>query len=184
VLNKLSALEQIHLPPCNDVSIPWEVVATDLIGPLTIKVPQGRVEFQAATHLYQHSNNIMRDCLHWEKFLRACGYMLPISYLLLCAWSRSQILQCCFSTHSNIAWYWQLIYHHQESSNEIYDCMHATIDNMLYTLYRETPPVNIVTAIKQVDSVLASTQYGIHSMAIMYHLTLGITPGILYSCVS
>ena len=47
--NKNPGPGQGFLPPRQDVGLPWEEVAVDLIGPWRINVPDGTVEFFALT---------------------------------------------------------------------------------------------------------------------------------------
>jgi hypothetical protein len=66
---------------------------------------------------------------------------------------------------------------HQKIHNQTqFVSMHSTVGDMLRTLCRQEPPQNVATAIKLVDSALASAQYGLQTAV---HRTLGISPGAL-----
>jgi hypothetical protein len=54
--------------------------------------------------------------------------------------------------------------------------MHSTVGDMLCTLCRHGSPQNVTTAVKLVDSALASAQY---SMCTAVHHTLGVSLGAL-----
>jgi transposase InsO family protein len=61
-------------------------------------------------------------------------------------------------------------------SNAICERMHSTVGDMLRTVTRANPPMNVATAIEMVDSALASAQYGLRTAV---HRTLGVSPGAL-----
>jgi transposase InsO family protein len=181
--NKNPGPGQGHLPPRQDVGLPWEEVAVDLIGPWKIAVPDGIVEFFALTmidttttlsEIVRIENKTSQHvAMHFENSWIA-RYPRP----LRCVHDPgSEFVGAHFqSTLQAFDIHPVPCTPKNPQSNAICERMHSTIGDMLRTLCRQNPPENVATAIELVDSALASAQYGLRTAV---HRTLGVSPGAL-----
>jgi transposase InsO family protein len=181
--NKNPGPGQGHLPPREDVGLPWEEVAVDLVGPWKIEVPDGILEFFALTiidttttlsEIVRIENKTSQHvAMHFENSWLA-RYPRPMRCVHDAG---TEFLGAHFQ--STLA-----AFHigrvpctpKNPQSNAICERMHSTVGDMLRTLCRSNPPANVATAIEMVDSALASAQYGLRTAV---HRTLGVSPGAL-----
>jgi hypothetical protein len=164
--------------------VPFEEIAANLIGPWSIEINGQFLQIQAlrtivdtATALSkviriedrssQHIANLFDNnwLAHYTRPLRCifdqCGEFTgrPFQSMLI-----QNGIQQVPTTVKN------------PQANAVCERMHCTIKESLRTICHLNPPQNVVTAIKLVDSVLASACYALRTAV---HRTLGVSPGAL-----
>jgi transposase InsO family protein len=182
--NKNPGPGQGHLPPRQDVGLPWEEVAVDLVGPWKVTVlDTGTIEFFALTMI--DTTTTLSEIVRIEN-KTSQHVAMQFENAWLARYPRP--LRCVHDPGSEfIGAYFQStlvaygIAHvpctpKNPQSNAICERMHSTVGDMLRTLCRQDPPQNVATAVELVDSALASAQYGLRAAV---HRTLGVSPGAL-----
>lgn len=182
--NKNQGMRYGHLPPRNDVSIPWEEIAVDLIGPWSIDISLiGTLKLRAltaidtATGLAELTRIDNRSSAHvafkFEQMWLA-RYPRPIRVI------HDQGTEF---TGANF----QLQLHALDieavpttvknpQANAICERMHKTCGDQIRTLLAEDPPVTVESALDLVDAVLAAAQ---RALRITINRTIGTTPGAI-----
>ena len=175
---------QQNLPPRNDIAVPWEEVAADLVGPWKITVPQiGELRFHALTiidttttisEMVRLDNKTAQHvAMHFENQWLS-RYPRPIrvihdpgrEFVGIAFQSMLNIngIQAVPTTTKN------------PQANAVCERMHSTVGDMLRSIISSHPPGDVAEAYEIVDSALASAQYAIRSAI---HRTLQISPGAL-----
>ena len=182
--NKAQARGYGHLPPRVDISIPWEEIAIDTIGPWTLDVPGvGRLQIKALT--------VVDTCTTLSELVRVeNGTAAHAGFKLEQCWlSRyPRPLRCIHDPGLEfVGADFQAILHQLDiqpvpttvknpQANAICERMHKTVGDMLRTYLREAPPTNIASAYDAIDSVLAAAQRALRTCV---HRTFGVSPGTL-----
>ena len=173
-----------HLPPRVDVSIPWEEIAVDTIGPWVLEVPGvGVLNIKALT--------VVDTCTTLAELVRVeNGTAAHAAFKLEQCWfSRyPRPLRCIHDPGKEfVGANFQAVLHSLDiqpvpttvknpQANAICERMHKTCGDMIRTYLREAPPQTIETALDMVDSVLASAQRALRACV---HRTFGVSPGAL-----
>ena len=173
-----------HLPPRQDISIPWEEVAVDLIGPWQIIVEGvGQLRVQALTAI--DTCTTLAELVRIENKTSAhVAFKFEQSWL-----SRyPRPLRCVHDPGREFTGSaFQLTLHQlaiqsvattvkNPQANAICERMHKTCGDMIRTLMREQPPSTMASAFDMIDAVLAASQ---QSLRTVVHRTLGILSGSL-----
>lgn len=173
-----------ELPPRNDVSIPWEEVAVDLIGPWNVNIPGlGVLSIRALT--------IIDTCSGLAEIVRIPDkYSSTMALLFDTQWlSRyPRPLRCIHDPGTEFVGpeFQTLLVHlgiqpvpstvKNPQSNAICERLHGTIGDMLRTSLNDEPPNDVPAALDLIDSVLAAAQFAARAAI---HTTLGVSPGAL-----
>jgi transposase InsO family protein len=182
--NKSAGAGYGELPPRNDVSIPWEEVAVDLIGPWNINIPGlGVISIRALT--------IIDTCSGLAEIIRIPDkYSATMAHLFDVQWlSRyPRPLRCIHDPGTEFVGpeFQTLLVHlgiqpvpstvKNPQSNAICERLHATVGDMLRATLHSQPPNDVPAALDLIDGILASAQFATRAAV---HTTLGVSPGAL-----
>jgi hypothetical protein len=165
------------------VSVPFEEIAADLIGPWSIHIADQTLQIQALTIV--DTATTLAKVIHIEdRSLQHIANLFDNNWLAhyLCP------LQCIFDQDGKFTgrpFQSMLIQNgiHQvpttvknPQANAVCERMHSTINDSLHTICHSNLPQNVATAIELVDSILASA---CHASRTALHQTLGVSPGAL-----
>jgi transposase InsO family protein len=174
---------QGHVPPRNDVSIPWEEVAVDTIGPWKIPLPGN-------TQLIVHALTMIDTATTLSETVRVeNGQSEHAAMLFTNNWlSRyPKPLRCVHDQGSEFKLRFQEMLNREgiksvpttvrnPQANAICERMHKTIENSLNTFLRHNPPENVTTATELIDSLIAAAQRAIRTAV---HSTFKVLPGAI-----
>lgn len=172
------------LAPQLQVSVPFEEVAVDLIGPWTVDVPNfGTIEFNALTYICTFSTMVeitridnkesqyiaMKFENEWlSRYPKPTRVIFDNGGEFIGATFQSMLITNGIkpvpSTSKN------------PQSNAIIERMHKTIGAMIRIHINETDINNIQEANDLIDTILSSAAYGIRATA---HTTMGISPAAI-----
>jgi hypothetical protein len=173
-----------HLPPRNDMALPWEEVAVDLVGPWKISLPNiGELRFHGLTiivttttisKLVRIDNKTSQHvAMHFENQWLS-RYPRPICVIHD---PGTEFTGIAFRSMLNINGIQPVpTTTKNPQANAVCERMHSTVGDMLCTVISTHPPKDVAQAYEIVDSTLASAQYAIGAAI---HPTLQISSGAL-----
>jgi transposase InsO family protein len=173
-----------HLPPRNDVSVPWEEIAIDLIGPWTIQIPYvGELQISALTAIDTATG--LAELTRIDN-KTAPHIALKLEHMWLSRYPRPlRVIHDQGGEFVGAKFQMQLHALDIEpvpttvknpQANSICERMHKTCGDQIRTLIRERPPHTVETALELVDTVLAAAQ---RALRITINRTVGMSPGAL-----
>ena len=172
-----------EVPPRDDVSVPWEEIAVDCIGPWRIPVaPFGDLTFKALTvvdtcttllEIVRVDDNSAQHAAHKLGLCWLSRYPRPSR----CIFDQGTEFKSDFLAALDAEGIKPVpITTKNPQANAIIERTHKTAGDMIRTYVRESPPTTVAQAIELIDEVLASVQ---RAMRASTHSTMKISPGAL-----
>ena len=173
-----------HLPPRNDIAVPWEEVAVDLIGPWKINLPDiGELRFHALTiidttttisEMVRLDNKTSQHVAMLFENTWQSRYPRPLRVIHD---PGTEFIGIAFQSMLNINGIHPVpTTTKNPQANAVCERMHSPVGDMLRTILSTHPPRDVAEAYEIVDSALASAQFAIRAAI---HRTLQISPGAL-----
>jgi transposase InsO family protein len=174
---------QGELPPREDTSVPFEEVTVNLVGPWSINIEGNTLEIQALTIIDIATTLSEAVCIE-DKSSQHISNLFENNWLA----RYPRLVRVIFDQGGEFVGrpFQSMLIHNgirpaatttkNPQSNAVCERMHRTIKDSLRTICHSNPPQNVATAIKLVESVLASASYASRTAV---HRTLGISPGAL-----
>ncbi len=171
---------QGELPPRQDVSIPFEEIAADLIGPWSIDINGQTLQIQALT-IVDTATTLAEIIRIKDRSSQHIANLFDNNWLA----RYPRPLRCIFNQGGEFTgrpFQSMLIQNgiqqvpttvKNPQANAVCERMYHTIKDSLHTICHSNPPQNVATAIELVDSVLASSCYASRTAV---HRTLGVSP--------
>jgi transposase InsO family protein len=170
-----------HLPPRNDMAVPWEEVAVDLVGPWKISLPNiGELRFHTLTiidttttiseYVRINNNTSQHVAMHFENQWLS-RYPCPLCVIYD---PGTEFTGIPFQSMLNINGIQPVpTTTKNPQAKAVCERMHSTVGNMLRTVLSTHPQGDVADAYESVDSTLVSAQYAICAAI---HRTLQISP--------
>jgi transposase InsO family protein len=180
--NKFSGPGYGHLPPRNDVGVPWEEVAVDLIGPWKIRLPVGQLQILALTVV--DVTTTLSEIIRIDNRSSAhVSMQFENSWLaryprpLRCVHDQGPefvgtAFQTMLATNGVQAVPTSV---KNPQANAVCERMHKTVQDMLNTTLRHNYN-DVATVLELVDSCIASA---IRALRAATHHTMQISPGAI-----
>jgi transposase InsO family protein len=174
---------QGSLPPREVVSVPFEEIATDLIDPWSIEIDSQFLQIQVLT-IVDTATTLAEVIRIEDRSSQHVANLFDNNWLA----RYQRPLRCIFDQGGEFTgrpFQSMLIQNGIQQvpttvkipqANAVCERMHRTIKDSLRTICHSNPPQNVATAIKLVDSFLASASYASWTAV---HRTLGVSPGAL-----
>ena len=182
--NKSAGAGYGELPPRNDISIPWEEVAVDLIGPWNLNIPGlGVISIKALT-IIDTCSGLAEIIRIPDKTSQTMAHLFETQWL-----SRyPRPLRCIHDPGTEFVGpeFQSLLVHlgiqpvpstvKNPQSNAICERLHATVGDMLRATLNREPPNDVPAALDLTNSILSSAQFATRAAV---HTTFGVSPGAL-----